>query len=1010
MPPTDLTETTAERDADHGAAGGRRPRSGAKPLVIVESPAKAKTIAGLLGSGYVVESSIGHIRDLPRRADEVPAAYKGESWSRLGVDVDNGFKPLYVVSTEKKSQVAKLKQLVKQASEVYLASDEDREGESIAWHLLEVLAPRVPVKRMVFHEITRPAIERAVNEWRDLDRRLVDAQEARRILDRLYGYEVSPVLWKKIMPRLSAGRVQSVATRMVVERERARMGFRSAGWWGIDATFTTDPGQGNDADTDGTPRSFTASLAAVDGVPLVSGRDFDDTGALTSPGSVVVMAEEEARSLASGLEGVPFEVKSMTHKPFRRSPSAPFMTSTLQQEAGRKLRFSSKRAMQVAQRLYEDGWITYMRTDSTTLSAQALGAARAQASALYGPAYVPDQPRRYERKVKNAQEAHEAIRPAGESFRTPDEAARSLSGDEFRLYDLIWKRTVASQMADATGTSAQVRLAGTSVGPEGVGGREAEFSASGKVIQFPGYLRAYVEGEDDPEAELADREVHLPPMAEGDPVSAGDLEPGSHATQPPARYTEASLVKAMEELGVGRPSTYASVIATILDRGYVWKKGTALVPSFTAFAVVGLLERYFADLVDYGFTASMEDDLDAIASGDEESLPWLTRFYFGSTGPGPGPGERIVSGNGEATAVGAAVVGNGSGPANGNGAGATRDGAATRAGAADSATVAGHVRGLGLKREVSTYLGEIDAREINSIPIGVGTDGRDIVARVGRYGPYLQRGEDRVSIPEDLAPDELTIERAEELLEAPSSDRALGEDPASGLTVQVKAGRFGPYVQLGDLVDGGPKPRTSSLFASMSPATLTLEQALELLRIPRVVGTDPGSGEEIVAHNGKFGPYLKRGSDTRSLLTEDQILTVTIDEALALFAQPKTRGNRTAKGPLRELGADPESGVTMVVKDGRFGPYVTDGTTNASLRRGDDVESLTVERASELLAERRAAGPSTRKKPAAKKAPAKKRAATAKKATGAKKAGAKKASAPKAAAKKAAVKRTSSPE
>jgi DNA topoisomerase-1 len=983
--------------------------------VIVESPAKAKTIAGLLGSGYVVESSIGHIRDLPRRADEVPAAYKGEPWSRLGVDVDNGFKPLYVVSTEKKSQVAKLKQLVKQASEVYLASDEDREGESIAWHLLEVLAPRVPVKRMVFHEITRPAIERAVNEWRDLDRRLVDAQEARRILDRLYGYEVSPVLWKKIMPRLSAGRVQSVATRMVVERERARMGFRSAGWWGIDATFTTAEGPGGASGSatpvaEGTPRSFTASLAAVDGVALASGRDFDDTGTLTSPGSVVVLAEEEARALASGLAEVPFTVTSMTHKPFRRSPAAPFMTSTLQQEAGRKLRFSSKRAMQVAQRLYEDGWITYMRTDSTTLSSQALDAARAQASALYGPEYVPAQPRRYERKVKNAQEAHEAIRPAGESFRTPDEASRSLSGDEFRLYDLIWKRTVASQMADATGTSAQVRLTGTAAGPEAVAGRVAEFSASGKVIQFPGYLRAYVEGEDDPEAELADREVHLPPMAEGDPVSADDFEPGSHATQPPARYTEASLVKAMEELGVGRPSTYASVIATILDRGYVWKKGTALVPSFTAFAVVGLLERYFADLVDYGFTASMEDDLDAIAAGEEESLPWLTRFYFGSTGagnggaPSGGPGQPPVNGNGSAVANG-----NGAVVTNGNGAGTATGAAAVGSG---TAPVAGHVRALGLKREVSTYLGEIDAREINSIPIGTGTDGVEIVARVGRYGPYLQRGDDRVSIPEDLAPDELTVERAEELLEAPSSDRVLGEDPGNGLPVLVKAGRFGPYVQLGELVDGGPKPRTSSLFASMSPATLTLEQGLDLLRIPRVVGTDPATGEEIVAHNGKFGPYLKKGSDTRSLLTEDQILSVSVDEALALYAQPKTRGARTAKGPLRELGADPDTGLTMVVKDGRFGPYVTDGTTNASLRRGDDVETLTVERASELLAERRAAGPSTGKKSAAKKAPAKRTAAkkaAAKKAP-ATKAGATKAGATKAAAKKTAAKRTSRPE
>ncbi len=958
MASTDVTPTSTDEGTPTGArGGGPRPGNGAKPLVIVESPAKAKTIAGLLGSEYVVESSIGHIRDLPRRADEVPAAYKGEAWSRLGVDVDNGFKPLYVISADKKSQVAKLKQLVKQASEVYLASDEDREGESIAWHLLEVLAPRVPVKRMVFHEITRPAIERAVNEWRDLDRRLVDAQEARRILDRLYGYEVSPVLWKKIMPRLSAGRVQSVATRMVVERERSRMAFRPAGWWGIDATFTTAAGVAQATPgAQGFPNSFTASLAAVDGVPLASGRDFGQTGTITSPGSVVVLDEEEARSLAGDLEGVPFSVKSLTEKPFRRSPAAPFMTSTLQQEAGRKLRFSSRRAMQVAQRLYEDGWITYMRTDSTTLSDEALRAARAQASTLYGSAYVPDQPRRYERKVKNAQEAHEAIRPAGDSFRTPDAAARSLSGDELRLYDLIWKRTVASQMNDATGTSAQVRLVGTSTGGGDRAGRQAEFSASGKVIQFPGFLRAYVEGEDDPEAELADREVHLPPMAEGDPVSVSDLEPGSHTTQPPARFTEASLVKAMEELGVGRPSTYASVIATILDRGYVWKKGTALVPSFTAFAVVGLLERYFSDLVDYGFTASMEDDLDAIASGSEESLPWLTRFYFGDGA--------------------------------GNGAGA--DGGEPGPGSA------GDGQGLGLKREVSTYLGEIDAREINSIPIGTGSDGREIVARVGRYGPYLQRGEDRVSVPEDLAPDELTVERAEELLDAPSSDRVLGEDPETGLPVQVRAGRFGPYVQLGELVEGGPKPRTSSLFATMSPSTLTVEEALDLLRIPRPVGTDPATGEEIVAHNGRFGPYLKRGAETRSLLTEDQILTVGLDEALGLFAQPKTRG-RNAKGPLRQLGADPNTGRPMVVKDGRFGPYVTDGTTNASLRRGDEVENLTDERAAELLAERRAAGPAGGKR-AAKKAGAKK--------AGAKKAGAKKAGAKKAPSKRAAAKKS----
>ncbi|MGC8462492.1 MAG: type I DNA topoisomerase, partial [Acidimicrobiales bacterium] len=868
----------------------------------------------MLGPDYVVESSIGHIRDLPRRADEVPAAYKDQAWARLGVDVDNGFKPLYIVSPDKRSQVTRLKQLVREANEVYLASDEDREGESIAWHLLEVLAPQVPVKRMVFHEITPAAIQRAVEEWRDLDRRLVDAQEARRILDRLYGYEVSPVLWKKVMPRLSAGRVQSVATRMVVERERARMRFTSASWWGVDGTFavTTEVEAG-------TPATFEAALVAVDDVPLATGRDFDEGGRLAASGSVTVLDEDGARSLASRLAGAEFTVASVTHRPFRRSPAPPFMTSTLQQEAGRKLRFSAQRAMQVAQRLYEGGWITYMRTDATTLSDQALTAARAQAAALYGPDYVPAQPRRYERKVKNAQEAHEAIRPAGEVFRTPEEAAGQLVGDELRLYELIWKRTVASQMTDATGTSAQVRLVGTVPAGDGTAETKATFSASGKVIQFPGFLRAYVEGEDDPEAELADREVHLPPLVEGDAVAAQTFEPGGHSTQPPARYTEASLVKAMEELGVGRPSTYASVIATILDRGYVWKKGTALVPSFTAFAVVGLLERYFAELVDYGFTAAMEDDLDAIASGSEEALPWLTRFYFGQDGG---------------------------------------DGGAPKGNGHDKLTR------IGLKREVSENLGVIDAREVNSIPIGVAGDGQPIVARVGRYGPYLQRGEDRVSIPDDLPPDELTPQRAEELLAAPSGDRVLGTDPVSGLPVWVKAGRYGPYVQLGDVVDGKPKPRTSSLFSSMSPDTLTLDQALQLLSIPRTVGTDPASGEEIVALNGRFGPYLKKGNDSRSLASEEQLLTVTVDEALALFAQPKTRRGRATAGPLRELGPDPDTGLPMVVRDGRFGPYVTDGTTNASLRKGDDVESLTVERAAELLAERRAAGPSTRRAPA----------------------------------------------
>jgi DNA topoisomerase-1 len=913
-----------------------------KALVIVESPAKARTIGGLLGPDFIVESSIGHIRDLPRGADEVPAAYKGEGWARLGVDVDNGFKPLYVVSASKKSVVANLKRLLKDADELYLATDEDREGESIAWHLSEVLSPTVPVKRMVFHEITPAAIARAVEEWRDLDRRLVDAQEARRILDRLYGYEVSPVLWRKVMPRLSAGRVQSVATRMVVERERARMRFHSATWWGIDGTFTSAAA----------PAPFGAALVSLAGTAVATGKDFNDDGVQTSKGTVTVLGEEQATSIATALAGQSFTVSAVTERPFRRSPAPPFMTSTLQQEAGRKLRFSAQRAMQVAQRLYEQGYITYMRTDSTTLSSEALTAARSQARQMYGDAYVPDAPRTYERKVKNAQEAHEAIRPAGETFRTPEQAGRELSGDELRLYELIWMRTVASQMNDATGTSAQIRL--VSPVPSGVAqGQEAEFSASGRVIAFPGFLRAYVEGEDDPDAELADREVVLPALAVGDVVEGTSFDPGSHATQPPARYTEASLVKAMEELGVGRPSTYASVISTILDRGYVWKKGTALVPSFTAFAVVGLLERYFANLVDYGFTASMEDDLDEIASGREEALPWLSRFYFGSDSPAVTNGDPVRHGG-----------------------------------------------TMGLKATVAAHLGEIDAREINSIPLGNGTDGTPIVARVGRYGPYLQQGEDRASLPEDMAPDELTIARAEELLAAPSNDRVLGTDPGSGLDVWVKAGRFGPYVQVGEVADGAPKPRTSSLFSSMDPATLTFEQALELLQIPRTVGQDPETGEDVVAHNGKFGPYLKRGTDTRSLTSEDQLLTVTLPEAQALFAQPKQRRGRTAAAPLKELGTDPATQLPVVLKEGRFGPYVTDGTTNASLRKGDDIESITMDRAAELLADRRAAGPSTRKKAAKRAAPAKKAAKkTTKKAGAAKKAGATK----KAAVKKAAV-------
>jgi len=868
---------------------------GRRRLVVVESPAKARTIAGYLGPGYVVESSIGHIRDLPRSAADVPASHKGQPWARLGVDVDHGFTPLYVVSPDKKSQVAKLKALLKGAAELYLATDEDREGEAIAWHLLEVLDPKVPVRRMVFHEITAAAIRSAVESPRELNRSLVDAQETRRILDRLYGYEVSPVLWKKVMPKLSAGRVQSVATRILVERERARMAFRSAGYWDVEGLFDSGREPADPAD----PRTLSAALVALDGQRVATGRDFGDDGALRPASGALVLDEARTGALATGLGAADFAVRSVERRPYRRSPYPPFMTSTLQQEAARKLRLTSATAMRVAQRLYESGYITYMRTDSTTLSETALAAARESARRLYGPRYVPDAPRRYEKKVKNAQEAHEAIRPSGDSFRTPAELAGSLSGDELRLYELIWQRTVASQMADATGSSVSVRLGAT-----GPGGEDAEFAAAGKVIDFPGFLRAYVEGSDDPDADLEDRERRLPPVAVGDRLSATSLRPRGHTTSPPARFTEASLVKRLEELGVGRPSTYAAILGTIQDRGYVFKKGTALVPSFTAFAVVGLLERHFGRLVDYAFTASLEDDLDAIAAGEGDSTGWLSRFWFGSPDG--------------------------------------REGGIARAG--------------GLKAMVGDRLGEIDAREVNSIPIGIDDDGNDIVVRVGRYGPYLQRGDDRVSLPEDVLPDELTVSAAQELLSAPSGDRLLGTDPATGAEVLAKAGRYGPYVT--SVGTDGDSSRTASLLSSMSLETVTLEEALPLLRLPRVLGPDPADGEEVVAGNGRYGPYVKKGGDFRSLTSEDQLFTVSLEEALAILAAPKTRrGQRTAATPLRDLGADPVTGKPMVIREGRFGPYVTDGETNASLRKGDDIEGLTDERGAELLAERRARGP-----------------------------------------------------
>ena len=917
-----------------------------KSLVIVESPAKARTISKFLGNDYVVEASYGHVRDLPRGAGDVPEAYKGLAWARDGVDPDNDFKTLYVVPADKKQQIRKLKALLKDADELYLATDEDREGEAISWHLLEVLAPHIPVKRMVFHEITQSAIERAVREWRELDMPLVDAQETRRILDRLYGYQVSPVLWRKIGPNLSAGRVQSVFTRIVVERERARMAFRSAGWWDIEGHFTQATATATATATAAATKApnVAGSLVALNGTRLASGRDFNPDGTLATKTPVVRLDEETATGLAARLIGAPAEltVRSVDEKPYTARPQAPFITSTLQQEAGRKLRFDARRTMQIAQRLYENGFITYMRTDSTTLSETALTAARDQARTLYGPEYVPDQPRLYAKKVKNAQEAHEAIRPAGESFRTPDQIASEVGPDEHRLYDLIWKRTVASQMTDAKGQTVQVRFGGLSTA-----GEDAEFATSGKVITFPGFLRAYVEGADDPEAELEDQERPLPRLAVGDRLSIEDLEPKSHATSPPARYTEATLIKAVEELGVGRPSTYATMIGTIQDRGYVWKKGTALVPSWTAFAVVTLLERHFADLVDYAFTARLEDDLDEIANRSQERVPWLRDFYFGAQS------------NGDADA---------------------------------DAAAAAHP---GLKALTTDRLDEIDARDVNSIPVGVDADGNELVVRVGRYGPYLQRGDDRASLPEDLAPDELTPERAAQLLAAPQGPRVLGTDPATGDEVTVRSGRFGAYVQRGELVEGAKvKPPRASLFKTMTPETVTFEEAQQLLTLPRVVGVDPADNVEITAQNGRYGPYIKKGTDSRSLAAEDQLLTIGLPEALAILAEPKRgRGAGAAKPPLKELGPDPVSGRPIIVKEGRFGPYVTDGETNATLsvRAGDTPENVTAERAASLLQTRRETGPpakrSGRTASATKKAPAKK--------TAARKAAAKKAPAKK---------------
>jgi DNA topoisomerase-1 len=842
-----------------------------RKLVIVESPAKAKTISGYLGKDFLVESSIGHVRDLPHSAAEVPANLKQESWARLGVDVDHDFEPLYVVDPKKKSVVSDLRNKLKDADEVLLATDEDREGEAIAWHLVQVLKPTVPVRRMVFHEITKQAIERALEDTREIDDRLVDAQETRRILDRLYGYEISPVLWRKVMKGLSAGRVQSVATRLVVERERERIAFRAAEYWDIVAQLN--------------PGAFEARLSALNGRRVAQGRDFARSGELINPEAVVLDASD-VQSLAAALEGSRFVVRSVERKPHTRRPAAPFMTSTLQQEASRKLRFSAAHTMRVAQRLYENGFITYMRTDSTTLSETAIRAAREQARALYGADSVPEQPRQYNRKVKNAQEAHEAIRPAGDAFRKPEDAARELERDEAALYELVWKRTVASQMADARGETVSIRILATASD-----GREAEFATAGTVITFRGFMQAYEEGRDE-QAAQDESERALPPLSEGESLEPLELTPESHSTVPPARFTEASLVRALEERGIGRPSTYASILGTILDRGYVRKLGQALVPTFLAFAVTNLLEQHFGRLVDYEFTALMEDDLDRIASGDEDRSAWLSRFYFGEEGE------------------------------------------------------------EGLKALVSD-LGDIDARSINTIPIGNG-----IELRVGRWGPYIERDGERATIGDDISPDELTVERAEELLAHVSSERLIGTNPANGSAISLKNGRYGPYVV--EEAPEGEKPRTASLFKSMAPETLTLDDALNLLTLPRTLGVDPADGEEVVAANGRYGPFIRKGESTRSLESEEQLFTLGLEEALVLLAQPKARGRRTGAAALRELGPDPVSGKALTVRNGRFGPYVTDGETNASLRTDDDVETLTLERALELMAARRERGPARR--------------------------------------------------
>ena len=955
-------------------------------LVIVESATKAKKIQQYLGSNYIVEASVGHIRDLPGRAADVPAAYKKEPWARLGVNPDNDFEPIYVVDSDKSKKVTALRRDLKEVDELLLATDPDREGEAIAWHLLQVLKPKVPVRRMVFHEITESAIREAVENTRELDQDLVDAQETRRILDRLYGYEVSPVLWKKIQRGLSAGRVQSVATRIIVERERERMAFISAGYWDIEAEVS-----GADS-VSGTRRAFGAKLAQVEGKRIAQGRDFGPDGKLTS--DVTPLGEDAARALATGLEKAEFRVDSVESKPYTRRPSAPFMTSTLQQEAGRKLRFTSSRTMRVAQRLYENGYITYMRTDSTSLSAAGTQAARDAATTLFGSEYVAEAPRRYERKVKNSQEAHEAIRPAGETFPTPGELRPALSAEEHLLYELIWRRTLASQMADARGTTVSVRL-GARAAENASGFRDTVFNASGRTITFPGFLRVFDDdASEDGAGGSGKGESRLPQLSEGQALAPEKISPEGHSTNPPARYTEASLVKAMEEMGIGRPSTYASIINTIQARGYVYSRGNALVPSWLAFPAVRLLEENFGTLVDYDFTSLMEDDLDRIASGQASRTDWLKGFYFGRS--------AVAEGDDDSAAV-------------------------------------------GLKDLVGDRLAEIDAAAVNSIRLFEDDEGRTVYVRNGRYGPYLMRRdtddngepkEQRANLPIALNPDELTLQVAEKLFAIPQEGRKLGVDPATDHEIVVKDGPYGPYVaellpkmsevelevarteagqkaeaaemesQLGDGATEAeakkaakkvakkaakdftePKGKMASLFKSMDAETVTIDEALRLLSLPRVVGVDPSDGKEITAQNGRYGPYLRKERDSRSLGSEEELFTVTLDEARRIYSEPKRRGRSGQPSYLKDLGDDPITGKKMLVKDGRFGPYVTDGDTIASLGKGDTPDTLTPDRASELLSARRDqqaakdADPDAATKKTAKKSAAKK--STARKSSGA---------------------------